>query len=602
MISKNSERYQWNLTPLFKNDDDPKIIVERKKAEKESYKFINKWKNRHDYLSHPKILKQALNEYENWFRHYGANAYEEYYFDLRNQQNKNNPKLKAKFNQSQEISLKIANDIQFFELNIAKTPLKLQSKFLNDRGLKVYKHFLERLFISAKYLLSDKEEKILNLKSIPAYSNWQKMTSGFLSKEKRKVLISKNKKAEKGFSEILKLMSNSRKIIRDSAAKAFNDILRKHVDVAEAEINSILANKKIDDELRGFSRPDEGRHISDDIETKIVDEVVDVVEKNYSISQKYYNFKAKLLKLKKLEYHERNIPYGKLDKKYRFAQAINIIDNTFSRLDKGFGQIFNSFIKNKQFDIYPAQNKSGGAFCAHGLISQPTYILLNYSDQLKDVLTIAHETGHGINNELIKQRQNALNFGTPISTAEVASTFMEDFVLQEIIKGANEELRLAIMVDQLDNFVSTIFRQIACYQFEKDLHREFRAKGYLSKEEIGKIFSKDMLAYMGKSVVASTGSENWWIYWSHIRTFFYVYSYASGLLISKSLQNMVKQNPVLIEKVKEFLASGLSDSPKRLFLNLGIDISKKSFWEKGINEINILLNETMKLAKKLKKI
>lgn len=602
MEQKNSKQYQWNLTPLFKNDNDPKIIAKRKEAEEKSHKFIAKWKNRHDYLGNPKVLKQALDEYENWARYYSANAYEDYYFDLRNQQDKNDPTLKAKSNQAQEISLKISNDIQFFELNIAKISSKLQKKFLNNRGLKDYKHFLERLFTSAKYLLSEKEEKILNLKSIPAYSNWVKMTSGFLTKEKRVVFISNGKKAEKNFSEILELTNNSDKSIRDCAAKAFNDILEKYSDVAEAEINSILADKKNTDELRGFLRPDESRHISDDIETKIVDEIIEVIEKNYQISQKYYDFKAKLLGLKKLEYHERNIPYGKLDKKYEFKQAINIINDTFLKLDKKFGEIFNAFIKNGQFDVYPKQNKAGGAFCAHGLITQPTYILLNYSNQLKDVLTIAHETGHGINNELIKEKQNALNFGTPTSTAEVASTFMEDFVLQEITKRADDELKLAIMVDQLNNFISTIFRQIACYQFEKGLHQQFRKNGYLSKKEIGEIFQKNMLAYMGKSVLASPGSENWWVYWSHIRSFFYVYSYAGGLLISKSLQNMVKQNPSFIKEVKEFLSGGMSDSPKNLFLNLGININKKDFWKKGIKEIEILLNETIKLAKKLKKI
>lgn len=602
MKKESNKKYQWDLSPLFKNDNDPQIIIKRKEAIDQSNKFINKWKNRHDYLSSPKVLKQALDEYENWSRYYGTNSCETYYFDLRNEQDKNNPKLKAKLNQAQEVSIKISNDIQFFELNIAKIPVKLQSKFLNDNGLKNYKHFLEKLFTSAKFLLSDKEERILNLKSIPAHSNWTKMTSGFLVREKRNVLISKGKKQEKSFSEILELMGNSDKIVRDGAAQVFNDILKQYADVAEAEINSILVDKKINDELRGFERSDEARHISDDIETKIVDEMIEVVKGNYKISQKYYDFKAKLLKLKKLEYHERNIPYGKIDKKYEFEQAVSIINGVFSKLDSKFLEIFSNFIKNRQFDIFPRQNKASGAFCAHGLISQPTYILLNYSNQLKDVLTIAHEVGHGINNELIKAKQNALNFDTPTSTAEVASTFMEDFVLQEIMSQADEELKLAIMVSQLGDFVSTVFRQIACYQFEKDLHQEFRTKGYLSKQEIGKIFSKNMLAYMGKSVLASAGSENWWVYWGHIRSFFYVYSYAGGLLISKYLQKMVKNNPTSIEKVKEFLSGGLSDSPKNLFLDLGVDISKKSFWEKGIEEINVLLGETIRLAKKLKKI
>ena len=158
------------------------------------------------------------------------------------------------------------------------------------------------------------------------------------------------------------------------------------------------------------------------------------------------------------------------------------------------------------------------------------------------------------------------------------------------------------MMMKLNDDVSTIFRQVACYKFEQALHQEFRDKGYLSKEDIGRLFQKHMAAYMGDSVLQSIGSENWWVYWSHIRMFFYVYSYASGLLISKSLQNSVKQDRVFIEKVKEFLSAGKSDSPKNIFQKLGVDITKKEFWDKGLDEVEALLQETTTLAKKLGKI
>jgi oligoendopeptidase F len=218
------------------------------------------------------------------------------------------------------------------------------------------------------------------------------------------------------------------------------------------------------------------------------------------------------------------------------------------------------------------------------------------------VLTLAHELGHGINNELIKEKQNALNFGTPISTAEVASTFMEDFVLQEILKKADDDLRLSIMMMRLNDEVSTIFRQVACYRFEQQLHQDFRQKGYLSKDDIGKLFQKHMAAYMGDAVEQSSGSENWWIYWGHTRSFFYVYSYASGLLISKSLQKSVKDNHHFIEKVKDFLSAGLSSSPENIFRRLGIDITDQGFWDKGLDEVETLLQETMRLARKLGKL
>src|SRR5690606_849414 len=213
----------------------------------------------------------------------------------------------------------------------------------------------------------------------------------------------------------------------------------------------------------------------------------------------------------------------------------------------------------------------------------------------------AHEVGHGIHFQLSKA-QNSLNFGATLSTAEVASTFMEDFVLEEILRDADDELKLNILMMKLNDDTSTILRQVAIYNFERDLHEEFNKNGYLSKEEIGGLFLKNMAAYMGDSVKLNRGSENWWIYVSHIRNFFYVFSYANGLLISKSLQESVKEDPKFISKVKEFFKSGKSESTKDIFMKLGIDISDKEFWNNGLERIENLLSETENLAMRLGKI
>ncbi len=592
----------WNLAHLFDDDEDPRIARKRKFVEQKSYAFINTWKGRTDYLRDPALLKKALDEYEEWKRSYGSEGDEGYYFWLRTSQNQNDPVLKAKFNLIEQFSKKIQNDIQFFYLRIAKIPERLQKKFIQYPGLKEYRHYLDRLFAESKYLLSEPEERIMNLKSPSSYANWVKMTSSFLAKEERSVISENRQRGMKPFSEIASLMNSRQKKVRDSAAKAFNDILKKHVDVAEAEINSVFANKKVDDELRGLSRPELARHISDDIDPEIVDTLIKTVSERFDIPSRFYALKARLLKVRKLRYHERNVEYGTISRKYSYQDSLKLIIKVFRNLDQMFARILDGFIHNGQFDVYPRKGKSGGAFCAHNLISQPTYILLNHTNRLNDVLTLAHELGHGINNELIRGKQNSLNFGTPISTAEVASTFMEDFVLQEIVRKADDELRLSIMMMRLNDEVSTIFRQVACYRFEQELHDQFRQKGYLSKEDIGRLFRKHMASYMGDSVEQSPGSENWWVYWGHIRSFFYVYSYASGLLISKSLQNSVKEDPRFIGKVKEFLSAGLSDSPKNIFLRLGIDITDKQFWDRGLEEVENLLNETIHLAEKLGKI
>ena len=234
-------------------------------------------------------------------------------------------------------------------------------------------------------------------------------------------------------------------------------------------------------------------------------------------------------------------------------------------------------------------------------MKHPTYILLNHTNKFNDVRTLAHELGHGINNELMKEKQKAINFDIPKSTAEVASTFMEDFVFQELLKKVNEEEKLIILFQKIEDDIQTIVRQIAIYNFEKELHETYRRENYLSKNKIGQMFKKNMEDYLGEFVDCSEAG-NWWIYWEHIRYYFYVYSYASGLLISKAMQKKVKENPKFIEKVKEFLSAGTSDYPKNIFMKMGIDISDSKFWENGLSEVEELLNETENLARKLGKI
>lgn len=602
MQNINTSKTEWDLSPLGASDDDQKFAEKREKIHTANYAFINKWKDRDDYLKDPAILKEALDESEELTRKYGISGDEGYYFSLRSAQDEDNTELKARKSKIHDFSLAIANDIQFFAMRVSKIPKEEHKKFLEYPPLAPYRHDLERAFANAKYLLTEPEEKILNLTAKPAVVNWEDMVSRFIYREERETLGEDCIRTEKNFNEILSLTASTQKPVRDEAANHIHEILSKHADVAEAEINSILETKKISDDLRGIKRPDESRHVADDIDTEVVDALVKVVGGQFDIAKRYYALKARLMNIPKLAYHERNVPYGFAEKKYTYGDAAKLVYDVFLGLDSEFAAIFKQFVGDGLIDVFPKKGKTGGAFCAHVLLSQPTYILLNHTDKLHDVLTLAHESGHGINNELIRKKQHAFYFDTPVSTAEVASTFMEDFVLERLTKDADDESRLSLMLAKLNDDVSTIFRQIALYRFEQELHASHRDKGYLAKEEIGTLFAKHMSAYMGGAVEQSPGSENWWVYWSHIRNFFYVYSYASGLLISKAMQAAVRNDKSFIEKVKEFLSAGTSDSPKNIFAKMGIDITDSAFWESGLNEVNYLLEETEALAKKLGKI
>ncbi len=600
--TKKHDNSTWNLTHLFKSDTDSEMETYKNQLEKDYQRLINKWKGRIDYLEKPVILKEALDDYEELCHEYSGGGKLGYYFSLRTAQDSLDTELKAKENKTSEFLKKLSNEVIFFTFGIAKIKPELQQEFLDYEPLKPYRHYLEMEFDNAKYLLSEPEEKLLNLLGGPSFGNWTQMTESFLNREERSLPDESGKKSKKNFNQMFGLISSTNKKVRDTAVKALNEILEKYIEIGEHEMNSILQVKKIGDELRKLDRPDRSRHISDDIETEVVDQLVKTVSNNFQIAQDYYQLKAQVMGVPKLEYHERNVPIGEISKKYTYEEGLELISKTFKKLDNEFYEIVNDFVKNGLVDVYPRKGKRGGAFCAYGSLNTPTYVLLNHNGELNDVLTIAHEFGHGINDEMMKKKQNALTFGTPTSTAEVASTFMEDFVLEEILHTADDELRFAILMNKLNDDVSTIFRQIAFYNFEWDLHHKFREKGYLSKEEIGDLFQHHMKSYMGDYVDHPESSKNWWLYINHFRYFFYVYSYAGGLLISKSLQNFVKNDSKFIEKVKEFLSAGESESPKDIFMKMGVDISQKDFWDKGMTEIKVLLQETTVLAKKLGKI
>ena len=575
----------WNLTPLLKSDNDPQILTESDKIDQAISTFADKWQSREDYLKEPQALKEALDDYNLLMTEYGTSGNAGYYFHLRQAQDQIDTTIKAQNQKLSDAAVKRMNKIQFFEIRLSKIPKETQKTILNSPILSPYKHYLERSFAMAEFVLSEPEEKIMALKSQTSYSNWVRMISSLESQEVREIEID-GKIEEKTFDELLKIASlNKIESTRDTATQHINEILKKLEDVAENEINSILQDKKINDELRGYARPDQERHLSDDIDSEVVDAMIKAVSSRNDLAQQFYKIKAQKLGKPILKYNERNLKIGEIKGSYTWEEGTALIEKVFSSLDPQFAHIANNLIANGQIDVYPRRGKTGGAFCSSNLISQPTYILLNYTNKLNDVLTLAHELGHAINSEMMKQKVNALNFDTPLSTAEVASTFVEDFVLQELEKSADPQTQKALIMQKLNNDVSTIFRQVACYRFEQELHSTFRERGYLSKEEIGEIFQKHMSSYMGSAVDQPDWAKRWWIYWTHIGSFLYVYSYAFGLLISKAMRNMVKKDPASITKVKEFLSSGTTDSPKNIFAKMGIDITDTTFWTQGLSEI-----------------
>lgn len=590
----------WDLSDLYSGLDDPRIQEDNKAFLDAHIQFAEKWQANSAYLEDAEILKEALDDLEKLnFEH--AELKSAYFVYLKLQLDLSNAELKGLLEKYLDIEKEAMNRVRFFQISLGKIAEPKQTEFLQDEGLKVYKHFLERAFSRAKYLLSDGEERVA-LEYSTAVQAWGRMRETLLNGEEFE-FESKDKGLVKiGYGQVMDYFQSQDKEERDRAAKLIQEFCAKYAPILEHELNGVLSAKKASDKLRGYEFPAQARHVSDDMPSSVVEALQVAVTEGFDISREFYKLKAKLLKQEKLGYHERSVPVilpNSDQEKFEYAKALELTYETFNDLDPEFGEVVLDFAKNGRIDVFPQVNRRDGAFCIDAGKNLPSYVLLTHADKLRNVLTLAHELGHAANNALMAKTQNSLNYGSPLSTAEVASTFMEDFVFQKLLKTATPERKFELLMAKLTDEISTIMRQVACYNFEVELHDAFREKGYLSKEQIGELFKKHMSAYMGDFVSQDPGSENWWIYWSHIRTFFYNYTYASGLIISKSLQAKVKEDPAFISEVKKFFAAGTSNSPVGIFLDIGIDISNKDFWANGIAEVRANLEEAQKLAKEL---
>lgn len=350
------------------------------------------------------------------------------------------------------------------------------------------------------------------------------------------------------------------------------------------------------DELRGYEKPYSSTAKSFENTEKEIESVVSAVTKDYKTSAKFFALKKKVLGLKDMEYSDKNVSVGTIKKKFTFAESVKILKKAFSNLDPKFERIFEGMLDGGQVSVFPKRGKSGGAFCI-GDVNVPTYVLLNHTDDFSSLTTFAHEMGHAFHTELSKE-QDIWYQAYPISTAEVASTFFEKVLRDEVIKDLSDKEKVILLHDQIDDQVSTIHRQVAAFNFELELHNKIRKDGFQSKEEIGKLLQSHMRKYLGNAVKVPDSFLNFFVYWGHFRRYFYVYSYAYGCLVSNALYAMYKENPESKDKIIKFLSLGGSMSPREIFAKLGINTESEEMYKKGLSVIRGEINQLEKLLSK----
>ncbi|MCX8034918.1 MAG: M3 family metallopeptidase [Candidatus Dojkabacteria bacterium] len=586
-----SKKYhtEWNLNVIL-NKFHAESIESLISQENQKYTdFFNKW-NIKNIVENIETLLEYLDEFNRILEDHGKYLVASAYTSLRLSLNSEDNEAKSLENKIFDIEKYIQQNFESYRQKIVKY-LKENPDIVKDSKFAKYKHFLELMLEESKYKLSEEGENIIFALSKTVLSNWKDLTSRLLSTSTGKIKDNGEQK-EYTFEELLTISTkDTSKIKRDKAVYALNKIFEKWSPVIETEINSVLEYSKTIDELRKYSDPEEKRLFYDEVSKQFVNSLINAVKNNYSFSREYYKTKAKLLGKRKLKYNERLLKYGDVQQRFSSGEAINLVHKGLNEIGAEYGQIFEQMLIDGRIDFLPKKGKRGGAFFMGFAKQIPGFILLNYTGTINDISTIAHETGHAIHFELTRANQPGIYCDYSTAIAEVASTFFEDLVADFVLGDMKrDDDKIAFIVNKLDDFISSVHRQIAIYSFERRLHEEFKNKGYLSSKDIDQMFIEEMSDYLGNSVDMK-GFEKYWVYINHIRYFFYVYSYASGLIISKTLQTLYKENRENINKVKHVLSAGCSNYVKDIFSEIGLDVEDENFWRIGLENNNIYLEE-----------
>lgn len=573
-----NNKYKWSLDLLYSSPTDPKIEKDMQESEDAFSTFANKFDVEDKlYLNNQEELLKVLSEYEALCKHSIPRPL--LYFFYKQSLDSSDTFVNAQNALLSNRMAKIANMIHFFPISLGKIPKEQQKEILENPKLAHFHYLLKCIFSDAKHQLSISEEKILSLKNLPAKELWISHNDKILDSQ---IIKWNNKKLP--ISQAMGLISglktaNQRKKLSEIVYKSLKSV----AIFSEGEINAIFTDKKINDELRGFDTPyaDTVREYRNDV--NVVEKLRQVVTENFPIAHRFYKIKAKLLKQKYLNYPDRSSNIGKIKSSYSFDDSISFLKNAFGELDTKYADILESYVKKGQIDVFPKKGKTSGAYCS-GSYNNPTFVLLNHVDDFRSLTTIAHEMGHAFHGEL-SHVQGPLYSDYSYSLAETASTLFESIAYDAIFETLSKKDKIILLHDKINNSINTIFRQIACFNFELNLHEYLRKNGFVSKEEIAKLHNIHMQAYLGSIFKMIPDDGYMFVSWSHIRRFFYVYSYAYGLIVSQALLRKYRSDKTFWKKIEQFLSAGGKDYPENILKEIGIDVTNPDFFREGLKAI-----------------
>ncbi len=580
-------KLEWDLKKhYYKSEKDPQIEKDLKKSERAFKRFVQKYKNSQFTSSASKLLN-SLKDYEKLM---GLSVSKPaYYFHYRKELSATDKVAAMELNKLEARLTELENSILFYEVALAQIDKAKQKQYLRSNLLSDYREYLRRVFRDARFVLSEPEERVLNLKSMPARSMWIAATDKILN---QKTIVHKGKSVPI-HGALMGYMDKNKKERHQIYNKAVT-VLEEVAPVVESELNALYTDKKINDELRGYTLPYEGTLNSYDQSVESLESLRKLITtEGYDLSRKFYSLKKKWLK-KELTFIDRDEGRSKIAK-IPFAKAVTICREVFYEVNEKYGKIFDEMLESGQLDVYPRKGKGGGAFCSSG-INQPTMVFLNHNDGLDGLRTLAHEMGHAVHAYRSKL-QPVLYEGHSIATAETASTFFEGLVMKKLLNKSTGKEKVELLNKHISDNLKTIVMCIARFEIELEFHQKVRQCGLLTWQEMRNIYVYHMKKMSGRAVKVRPIDGMHFVYKPHYRMNFYQYSYSFGSLVSNIMIARYLENETYRSEVDRFLTAGESLSVDGIFKSIGIDTSRIAVLREGLALLEKDIAEFARLIK-----
>nr|WP_246091533.1 M3 family oligoendopeptidase [Swingsia samuiensis] len=577
---------RWDLSDLYTSFDDPKIESDFSHLEKASKTFSQEWKGKLHQVD-GKALATAFAEYERIEEGLGRIAS---FSQLGFAAHTTDPAW-GRFAQGvQERMTDISAYLLFFSLEINRLDDEQIKGLLSASEMQKWKPYLRDLRVFRPYQLSDEVEQVLMDKSVTGRSAWNRLFDETMAS-----LTVTLEDQVKPLGEAFNMLTSSDRDKRKAAAEQISKVLQENSRLLTMITNTLAKDKAIGDKLRGYPRPMSSRNRANMVEDEVVDALVAAVDEAYPrLAHRYYKLKAKWLGLDKLEHWDRNAPLpGVPDTVLSWDQGKEIVRNAYTNFDPALGKLVERFLMHPWIDAAPLPGKSAGAFAHPTVPSAHPFILMNYHGRARDVMTLAHELGHGVHQILAGQKQGYLNSATPLTLAETASVFGEMLTFQSLLdRETDPKKKRHLLASKVEDMLNTVVRQIAFYQFEVRVHEE-RAKGELSSERIGEIWREVQERSLGEAFHFTPDYDAYWSYIPHfIHSPFYVYAYAFGDCLVNALYGVYQEQPEgFSEKYRTMLEAGGTLRHKELLAPFGLDATKSDFWRKGLDVISGLIDQ-----------